>query len=49
MKCVNHQRAQVEEEQLRVNAGLNKLRQTQENVVELKSGLATKSIELKEK
>lgn len=47
--CLNHQRGQVEEEQLRVNAGLNKLRQTQENVIELKSGLATKSIELKEK
>lgn len=49
MTCVNHQRGQVEEEQLRVNAGLTKLRQTQEDVIELKSGLATKSIELKEK
>lgn len=47
--CVNHHRGEVEEEQLRVNAGLTKLRQTQENVIELKSGLATKSIELKEK
>lgn len=49
MTCVNRQREQVEEEQLRVNAGLNKLRQTKENVIELKSGLASKSVELKEK
>ena len=47
--CVNHQRGKVEEEQLRVNAGLTKLRQTQENVAELKMALATKSIELREK
>jgi dynein heavy chain 1 len=47
--CVNEHRGQVEEEQLRVNGGLSKLRQTQQNVAELKAGLATKSVELREK
>lgn len=47
--CVNNHREQVEEEQLHVNAGLSKLRQTQENVAELKTGLAAKTIELREK
>lgn len=47
--CVNNQREQVEDEQLHVNAGLSKLRQTQENVAELKTGLAAKTIELREK
>jgi dynein heavy chain 1 len=46
--CVNEHRRQVEEEQLRVG-GLLKLRQTQENVAKLKTGLATKSFELREK
>ncbi|KAL7555016.1 hypothetical protein ACHAWF_018608 [Thalassiosira exigua] len=47
--CVTESREQIEEEQLHVNAGLSKLRQTQENVAELKTGLAAKTIELREK
>jgi len=47
--CVNDQRGKVEDEQLHVNAGLSKLQQTQENVAELKIGLAAKSKELHEK
>jgi len=47
--CVNNQREKIEDEQLHVNAGLSKLRQTQENVAELKTGLAAKTIELREK
>jgi dynein heavy chain 1, cytosolic len=49
VSCLNGRREQVEDEQLHVNAGLDKLRQTQENVAELKSGLAAKTSELKEK
>jgi len=47
--CVNNQREQIEDEQLHVNAGLSKLRQTQENVAELKTSLSAKTIELREK
>lgn len=47
--CVTKHREQVEDEQLHVNAGLDKLRQTQENVAELKSGLREKTTELKQK
>eukprot|EP00580_Thalassiosira_gravida_P013013 CAMPEP_0201649336 /NCGR_PEP_ID=MMETSP0493-20130528/39238_1 /ASSEMBLY_ACC=CAM_ASM_000838 /TAXON_ID=420259 /ORGANISM="Thalassiosira gravida, Strain GMp14c1" /LENGTH=1668 /DNA_ID=CAMNT_0048125185 /DNA_START=87 /DNA_END=5093 /DNA_ORIENTATION=- len=47
--CVNNQREKIEDEQLHVNAGLSKLRQTQENVAELKTGLAAKTIELRDK
>ena len=47
--CVNTQREKIEDEQLHVNAGLSKLKQTQENVAELKTGLATKTVELGEK
>jgi dynein heavy chain 1 len=47
--CVNEQRGKVEDDQLHVNAGLSKLQQTQENVAELKIGLAAKSTELREK
>ena len=46
---VNKEREKVEDEQLHVNAGLSKLKQTQENVAELKTGLAAKTIELREK
>ena len=46
---VNREREKVEDEQLHVNAGLSKLKQTQENVAELKTGLAAKTIELREK
>ncbi|KAK1747403.1 dynein heavy chain [Skeletonema marinoi] len=44
--CVNHRREEIEDEQLHVNAGLSKLKQTQENVAELKVGLASKTVEL---
>ena len=47
--CVNQRRATVEDEQLHINAGLSKLRQTQENVKELKAGLGKKTVELREK
>eukprot|EP00980_Cylindrotheca_fusiformis_P017634 scaffold5529_cov117-Cylindrotheca_fusiformis.AAC.11 len=47
--CLNKRREQVEDEQLHVNAGLEKLRQTQENVAELKLSLGVKTRELKEK
>jgi dynein heavy chain 1 len=47
--CVNNQREKIEDEQLHVNAGLSKLKQTQDNVAELKTGLASKTIELREK
>jgi dynein heavy chain 1, cytosolic len=47
--CLNSRRETVEDEQLHVNAGLDKLRQTQENVAELKEGLGTKTAELRKK
>jgi dynein heavy chain 1 len=47
--CLNDRREKVEDEQLHVNAGLDKLRQTQENVAELKKGLGLKTAELKKK
>lgn len=49
VSCLNGRREQVEDEQLHVNAGLNKLRQTQENVAELKAGLGAKTAELRQK
>ena len=49
LDCVNHRREEVEDEELHVNAGLNKLTQTQENVAELRSNLAAKTAELREK
>jgi dynein heavy chain 1 len=49
VSCLNHRREQVEDEQLHVNAGLDKLRQTQENVAELKRGLGMKTSELQQK
>ena len=47
--CVNERRTAVEDEQLHINAGLSKLRQTQENVEDLKLGLGRKTVELREK
>lgn len=47
--CVNNRREEIEDEQLHVNAGFSKLKQTQDNVAELKEGLATKTVELREK
>jgi dynein heavy chain 1 len=49
VSCVNERREKVEDEQLHVNAGLEKLRQTQQNVAELKAGLGAKTSELKDK
>ena len=49
VECVNRLRSKVEDEQLHVNAGLSKLRQTQENVAELKIALSSKKKELREK
>jgi dynein heavy chain 1 len=49
VSCLNKRREQVEDEQLHVNAGLDKLRQTQENVAELKKGLGAKTEELRTK
>jgi dynein heavy chain 1 len=49
VSCLNDRREKVEDEQLHVNAGLDKLRQTQENVAELKSGLGAKTSELRQK
>lgn len=42
-------REQIEDQQLHVNAGLGKLRQTQESVAELKVALGTKKVELRQK
>jgi dynein heavy chain 1, cytosolic len=47
--CLNKRREEVEDQQLHVNAGLQKLKQTQENVAELKGGLGAKTAELREK
>ena len=47
--CLNERRSRVEDEQRHVNAGLDKLRQTQDNVAELKLGLREKTAELKKK
>lgn len=47
--CMHNMREKVEDEQLHVNAGLTKLRQTQENVAELKVGLSAKKTELRQK
>ena len=49
VSCLNERRGKVEEEQLHVNSGLDKLRQTQENVAELKQGLGIKTAELSKK
>ena len=49
VSTLNKSREKVEDQQLHVNAGLEKLRQTQENVEELKAGLREKSSELQEK
>lgn len=49
VETLNKSRSKVEDEQLHVNAGLDKLRQTQENVAELKQGLGLKTAELKKK
>jgi len=47
--CLNTRREEVEDQQLHVNAGLAKLKQTQENVAELKGALGAKTAELREK
>lgn len=47
--CLNKRRGEIEDQQLHVNAGLQKLQQTQENVAELKKSLGEKTVVLKEK
>ena len=49
VSCLNTRRETVEDQQLHVNSGLEKLRQTQENVSELKVGLGVKTSELAQK
>jgi dynein heavy chain 1 len=49
VSCLNKRREDVEDEQLHVNAGLEKLRQTQDNVAELKQSLGQKTKVLREK
>ena len=49
VSCLNKRREEVEDQQLHVNAGLEKLRQTQENVAELKQSLGAKTAALREK
>lgn len=49
VSCLNDRREKIEDEQLHVNAGLDKLRQTQQNVADLKIGLGEKTAELRKK
>ena len=49
LSCMNQQREKIEDEQLHVNAGLEKLKQTQENVADLKIALNAKKEELRKK
>ena len=49
VSCLNKRREEVEDQQLHTNAGLEKLRQTQENVAELKQSLGQKTRVLREK
>jgi len=49
VSCVDSRRGSVEDEQLHVNAGLEKLHQTKDNVAELKVALGAKTAELTEK
>lgn len=47
--CLNNRRGEIEDQQLHVNAGLQKLQQTHENVAELRRSLGEKTVVLKEK
>jgi len=49
VKFLTKRRELVEDQELHVNAGLQKLKQTQENVAELKDGLGAKTAELRQK
>ncbi len=49
MTCLSHRREEIEDQQLHTNAGLEKLRQTQENVAELKQSLSQKTKVLRQK
>lgn len=49
VSCLNNRRETVEDQQLHINAGLEKLRQTQDNVAELKKGLSETTAKLKKK
>lgn len=49
MTCLSQRREEIEDQQLHTNAGLEKLRQTQENVAELKQSLSQKTQVLRQK
>lgn len=49
VSCVRKLREQLEDEQLHVNAGLEKLRQTQDSVAQLKIALSEKKADLRKK
>ena len=49
VKNINKLCEEIEDEHLRVKAGLTKLHQTQENVAELEITLRSKKIELRQK
>ena len=49
VKNINKLCEEIEDEHLRVNTGLAKLHQTQENVAELRITLGSKKIELRQK
>jgi dynein heavy chain 1, cytosolic len=49
MTCLTDRREKVEDQQRHINQGLDKLKQTQDNVAELKKGLGATTAELKTK
>ena len=49
MKLFNEKRADLEEQQLHLNVGLNKIRETVDQVEELQASLSVKKIELEQK
>lgn len=49
MKLFHEKRAELEEQQLHLNVGLNKIRETEEQVKELQKSLGLKSQELEAK
>lgn len=49
MKLFHEKRAELEEQQLHLNVGLNKIKETEEQVLELQKSLSLKSQELEAK
>ena len=49
VKLFNEKRADLEEQQLHLNVGLNKIRETVDQVEELQASLSVKKIELEQK